>query len=233
MMEKLMNLTTRLAASAMSFAHLGSVGRGKSAAADDDKDYKDDDKKDDDKKDAKKDASAKKADDQDDTGDDDASARADDPSAEDDDDKDDKKGKAKKASAEDDDDKDDKKGKASATAHGPGDEDEDDAEELHGKSIVASARLREQARCAAIMNCRAAGRNVPLAARLALTTRMTRDEAIGILEDTPAAPEPASQSRASRNPRLGSGGDVAVDSKAALSASWDRAFEKAGAVRRK
>jgi hypothetical protein len=231
MMEKLMNLTTRLAASAISFAHLGSV-RGKSArAADDkDKDYKDDDKDDD------KDASAKKADDQEDTGDDDAKAKADDPSAEDDDDKDEKKGKAKTASAEDDDDEDDKKpeGKkgSKASARGP-DEDEDDAEELHGKSAVARARLREQARCAAIMGCRAAGRNVPLAAQLALSTRMTRDEAIAVLENTPAASADASLSRAARNPRLGSGGDVAVDSKAALSAGWDRAFEKAGAVRRK
>lgn len=229
-----MNLTTRLAASAISFAHLGSV-RGKSArAADDkDKDYKDDDKDD------EKDASAKKADDEDDTGDDDASARADDPSAEDDDDKDDKdekKGKAKTASAEDDDDKDDKKpeGKkgSKASASGP-DEDEDDAEELHGKSAVARARLREQARCAAIMGCRAAGRNVPLAAQLALSTRMTRDEAIAVLENTPAASADTSSSRAARNPRLGSGGEVAMDSKAALSAGWDRAFEKAGAVRRK
>lgn len=225
-----MNLTTRLAASAISFAHLGSV-RGKSArAADDkDKDYKDDDKDDD------KDASAKKADDQEDTGDDDAKAKADDPSAEDDDDKDEKKGKAKTASAEDDDDEDDKKPegkKGKASARGP-DEDEDDAEELHGKSAVARARLREQARCAAIMGCRAAGRNVPLAAQLALSTRMTRDEAIAVLENTPAASADASLSRAARNPRLGSGGDVAVDSKAALSAGWDRAFEKAGAVRRK
>jgi hypothetical protein len=232
MMEKLMNLTTRLAASAMSFAHLGSVGRGKSARADDkDKDYKDD--KDDDK-------DAKKADDQGDTGDDDASAKADDPSAEDDDDENEKQKspegkKGKKASSEDDDDENEKqkspegkKGKASAK-----DEDEDDDDEMHGKSAIARARLREQARCAAIMGCRAAGRNVPLAAQLALATRMTREEAIAVLENTPAANADASLSRAARNPQLGSGGHVAADSPAALQASWDRAFEKAGAVRRK
>lgn len=213
-----MNLTTRLAASALSFAHLSSVGRGKQAKADDkDKDYRD-------KDDGEGDDKRAESDDENDTGDQDA--KADDPSAGEDDDEENRKQKSpdgkksKRASAEDDDD-----GKKT---------DEDDSEEMHGSSAIARARLREQARCAAIMGCRAAGRNVPLAARLALTTRMTREEAIGVLEDSPAASAvDTSASRAARNPRLGAGGDKSVDAVAAVAASWDRAFEKVGAVRRK
>jgi hypothetical protein len=214
-----MNLSTRIAASALSFAHLASVGRGKQAKADDkDKDYRD---KDDDKE------ARAKADDEND--DDDSKAKADEPGADDDDDEEDKKQKSpdgkksKRAKAEEDDDDDGGKKK---------DDDEDDSEEMHGKSAAARARLREQARCAAIMGCRAAGRNVVLAAQLALTTRMTREEAIGVLETTPAATVPG-QGREARNPRLGGGGEHAQDSKTALAASWDRAFEKVGAVRRK
>ena len=210
-------LSTRLAASALSFAHLASVGRGKQAKADDkDKDYRDD---------KDKEASAE-SDDENDTGDGDSKeARADDPNAEDDDDDENKKQKApdgkksKRAKAEEDDDE--KK-----------DDDEDDSEELRGNSAIARARLREQARCAAIMGCRAAARNVPLAARLALTTRMSSAEAIGVLESTPAADD-TSASRAARNPRLGNGGEKSIDQRAAVDASWDRAFAKVGAVRRK
>lgn len=215
-----MNLTTRLAASALSFAHLSSVGRGKQAKADDkDKDYRD-------KDDGEGDDKRAESDDENDTGDQDA--KADDPSAGEDDDEENRKQKSpdgkksKRAKAEEDDDDDRKK------------TDEDDSEEMHGSSAIARARLREQARCAAIMGCRAAGRNVPLAARLALTTRMTREEAIGVLEDSPAASAvDTSASRAARNPRLGAGGDKSVDAVAAVAASWDRAFEKVGAVRRK
>ncbi|MEX3635963.1 hypothetical protein [Paraburkholderia sp. BR14320] len=201
----------------MSFAHLSSVGRGKQAKADD-KDYRDEEEDDD------KQASARAEDDENDSGDEDA--KAEDPAAEDDDDEDEKKApegkKAKRAKAEDDSGDDDEK------------KDEDDSEELHGKSAIACARLREQARCAAIMGCRAAGRNVPLAAQLALTTRMTRQEAIAVLEAAPAAAIDTSAGRAARNPRLGAGGEKSGGDRAtAIAASWDRAFEKVGAVRRK
>lgn len=215
-------LSTRLAASALSFAHLASVGRGKQAKADDkDKDYRDD---------KDKEASAE-SDDENDTGDGDSKeARADDPNAEDDDDDDENKKqkapdgkKSKRAKAEEDDD---------AGKKGDDEDEEDDSEELRGKSAIARARLREQARCAAIMGCRAAARNVPLAARLALTTRMSSAEAIGVLESTPAADD-TSASRAARNPRLGNGGEKSIDQRAAVDASWDRAFAKVGAVRRK
>jgi hypothetical protein len=219
-------LTTRLAASALSFSHLASLGRGKQAKADDkDKDYRD---KDDDKE-----ASARAEDDDEDkdknnTGDDDSKAKADEPGAEDDDEDNEKKEpgskgkKSKRAKAEDDDEDE----QASA------EKDDDDEDELHGKNAIARARLREQARCAAIMGCRAAGRNVPLAAQLALTTRMTREEAIGVLQSTPAA-VPIGSGRELRNPKLGGGGERAMDSTAQVAASWDRAFQMAGAVRRK
>lgn len=211
-----MKLLANRVANALSFAHLVPVRKGESAsvtaaaaaAADDDKDDDKDDK-----------ASARaKADD--DSGDDDQ-ARADDPSAGDDDEEDkDKKGKRAKAADDEPKKKDDDSG-------------EDDDEEMRGKSAIARARLREQARCAEIMGCRAAGRNVVLAAQLALTTRLTRTEAIAMLETTPSA-APVGQGREARNPKLGSsGGDVTQHSAAAISASWERAFEKAGASRRK
>ena len=203
-----------LAARGLSFAHLAGIG---SARAEDDKD---EDKK------AKAKAKAKAEDEKDD----DESQNRDDGDAKADDDEDD-------AKAEDDDQKDDepksKKAKAKAKAKSEEDEDDededaeddDDEEEMRGNSVASRARRREQARCASIMSSRAAGRNVVLAANLAFTTRMTRTEALAILDATPAA-SVAGQGRAARNPSLGAGGDLSGNSKAAASAGWDRAFSK-------
>lgn len=200
-----------LAARGLSFAHLAGIG---SARAEDDKDE--------DKKDAKAKAKAEEDDEDDKSKDrDDGDAKAED------DDKDDEK-------AEDDEKKDDdepkgKKAKAKAKADDEDDEDakaeDDDEEEMRGNSASAKARRREQARCAAIMGSRAAGRNVVLAANLAFTTRMTRKEALTVLEGTPAATV-AGQGRSARNPSLGAGGEVSGNSKAAAAAGWDRAFAK-------
>ncbi|MGO4416624.1 hypothetical protein AB4Z27_27010 [Cupriavidus sp. KB_39] len=102
---------------------------------------------------------------------------------------------------------------------------EDDEDEMRGKSAVARARIREQARCAAIMGSKAAGRNVELAANLAFKTRMTRQEALAILRTSPGALS-ASQERSSRNPRLGAGAESQRSSSQAAAAGWDRAFSK-------
>lgn len=104
-------------------------------------------------------------------------------------------------------------------------DDDDEDEEMRGKSAIARARRREQARCAAIMGCKAAARNVVLAANLAFNTRMGRKEAIAVLNGTPAAAN-ANLARQARNPSLGAGGEASRNPAAAAAASWDRAFSK-------
>lgn len=204
-----------LAARGLSFAHLA----GRSALAS----RAESDEEDDEKKDARRaesdDPEEQDRDDKDgkkgkraDTGDNE------DESAEDDEDKKDDKAKGKKAKASDSDEADDEEDDESA------EDDDDDDEEMRGKGAVARARRREQARCAAIMGSKAAGRNVELAANLAFKTRMTRQEALAILRSSPAAV--STMSRSARNPSLGAGGDLSGNSKAAASAGWDRAFSK-------
>lgn len=109
-------------------------------------------------------------------------------------------------------------------------DDDDDEEEMRGKSAAARARRRERARCAAIFASKGAGRNPVLACKLAFTTSMTRSEAIEVLNGTPAAEGGRSQRQ---NPRLALDGDRGgMSGDQAIQASWDRAFEKAGAKRR-
>lgn len=207
-----------LAARGLSFAHLaGLTARARAEG---------DEPEDEDKKDARR-------------------AEDDEPEEQDRDDKDSKKGKraseADDEDAEDDDKKDDtaKKGKKAKAAEEEKDEDDeraddedDDDEEMRGKSADARARRREQARCASIMGSKAAGRNVELAANLAFKTRMTRQEALAILQSTPAATAP-SQGRSARNPSLGAGGEVQGNSRQAAAAGWDRAFAKVSRSGRK
>lgn len=108
-------------------------------------------------------------------------------------------------------------------------DDDDDEEEMRGKSAAARARRRERARCAAIFASKGAGRNPVLACKLAFNTTMTRNEAIAVLNETPA-PE---GNRSRQNPRLALDGDRGgMSGDQAIQASWDRAFEKAGAKRR-
>jgi hypothetical protein len=190
-------------ANALSFAHL--TGFAKADEPNDERDRRDDaedddpEKKDQDREngDSKK---GKKAEDKKD----DDSAQDDEPEKNDDDDK---KAKSK---AEDDDDSDA--------------EDEDDKDdEMHGKSAAAAARRRERARCAAIFGTKAAGKNPALAANLAFNTRMTRKEAIVVLESTPAAG--GFSGRSARNPNLGTGAAL-PSSKQAVASNWDAAFKK-------
>jgi hypothetical protein len=109
---------------------------------------------------------------------------------------------------------------------------EDDDEEMRGKSAVARARLREQARCAAIFASKAAARNPMLAANLAFKTRMTRAEAIATLEGTPAPASAAQSNRAARNPNLGADGGAKPTRQQALAARWDENLKAANPVRR-
>ena len=208
-----------LAARGLSFAHLAGLNR-KSAKAEGDE------PEDDDTKDAKGRAEGDDPDDQNrDSGNSKKGQRAedddDDVNAEDDtpDDEDKPTGKGAKGSKADDEEAEDD------------DEADDREEEMRGKSAVASARRREQARCAAIMGSKAAGRNVALAASLAFNTRMTRQEAISVLQSTPAAS--TNTGRSSRNPALGAGGEVSPNSKVAIQSSWDRAMQRANPSRSK
>ena len=58
----------------------------------------------------------------------------------------------------------------------------DSKDEMHGCSLVATARRRERARCAAIFASPAAAAHLALAANLAFKTRMTRGDAVALLE---------------------------------------------------
>ncbi len=199
-----------LAARGLSFAHLASLST-KAAKAEDDEEKKD----------------AKAEDGKDDEDEDKKDARADDG---DDDKKDnDKSSKAKSKAESDDDedaeeDEDDKKAKA--------DDGDDDDEEMRGKSAVAKARRREQARCAAIFASPAAGCNPVLAANLAFNTRMTRAEALATLEGTPAPASAAHVNRAARNPNLGVDGGAKPSPRQALAARWDANLKAANPSRR-
>jgi hypothetical protein len=131
--------------------------------------------------------------------------------------------KGKKAKAADDDGDGDDDGDPAA-------DDDDDEEEMRGKSAAARARRRERARCAAIFASKGAGRNPVLACKLAFTTSMTRSEAIEVLDGSPA-PEGSRGRR--QNPNLGIDSDRNANSEQSIAASWDVAFQKAGAKRRR
>ncbi|BCF96628.1 hypothetical protein PPGU19_011970 [Paraburkholderia sp. PGU19] len=218
-----------LAARGLSFAHLASLSNRASKAEDDEekKDARAEGDSDDEEEntdrnrddgDSKKSKKARAEDDDDD-------------GAEDDGQKSGKKAKkaedgdeSKDYAEEDDDDGAEDDGQKSGKRAEEDGDDED--EEMRGKSAVARARRREQARCAAIMGHKAAGRNVVLAANLAFNTRMGRKEAIAVLQATPAASTPG-QGRQARNPNLGAGGEMHRNPQREASAGWDRAFSKA------
>jgi len=224
-----------LAARGLSFAHLAGLS-AKAAKAEDDEDRKDaraegdsDDEEDNtdrnrDDGDAKKGKAKSKAkaedkDDEDDQGDD-GQKSGKKAKAEDGDD-------TKDYDAEEDDDEDDQgdDGQKSGKRAKAEEDDDDEDEEMRGKSAVARARRREQARCAAIFASKAAARNPVLAANLAFNTRMGRKEALAVLQNTPAASVPG-QGRQARNPNLGAGGEMHRNPAAAASAGWDRSFAK-------
>lgn len=211
--------------SALSFAHLASLGRRAARAEVDDKPAERD----------HEDTSAKKAEKRDDETDDeyanrmkaddesqDAKAECDDkdePKAEDED-------QDAKAEVDEKDDEDKPKGKAKVKA-----EDDDKDEEMRGSSAAASARRREQARCAAIFASASAARNPVLAANLAFKTRMSRAESLALLEATPGAAAQSNTVRSARNPNVSTGGSAQPTTAQASASSWDRAF-KAVAPRR-
>lgn len=211
MSTTLRNLMSR---GGLSFAHLGRNSR----ASDDNSDSDDDN----DKGKKSKRASDESDDDQQDREDGDSKtgkhAESDDPDEEDEND-DSGKGKGKKSKRAADDENDER-----------AEEDDEDEEEMRGKSAAARARRRERARCAAIFATKGAGRNPVLAAKLAFSSAMPRSEAIAILNGSPA-PEGNRVQR--RNPNLGIDGERHVNSEQAIAASWDVAFQKAGAKPRR
>jgi hypothetical protein len=118
---------------------------------------------------------------------------------------------------------------AAPAAEASAEDEDDDEAEMRGASAEATARARERARCAAILASAGAARNPVLACSLAFSTSMTRSQAIATLDAMPEPANPASQSRASRNPNLGTGGDPHVTPAQAQAAGWDRAFKQATA----
>jgi hypothetical protein len=126
-----------------------------------------------------------------------------------------------------------KRGKAEENDDDTSAED-DDEDEMKGKSSAASARRREQARISHILGHKAAANNPLLAVSLACTTRMTRKEAVAVLQQQPARADQddggnrhARRDRQDRNARLG-GDAPAPSGKQAIAASWGAAFEKVG-----
>lgn len=94
----------------------------------------------------------------------------------------------------------------------------------------AQGRLRERARIAAILGSPAGQRNFELAKSLAFDTRMTRKEAIALLDATPA-PAPrgsfAHPERAAKNPTIGAS-LLPASKEQAIVGGWDRAFAQVG-----
>lgn len=118
---------------------------------------------------------------------------------------------------------------AAAPAQAEVSAEDDDEAEMRGASAETQARERERARCAAILASAGAARNPVLACSLAFSTTMTRAQAIATLDAMPEQANPATQSRASRNPNLGAGGDAHVTPSQAQAAGWDRAFKQVNA----
>jgi len=94
------------------------------------------------------------------------------------------------------------------------------------QALCNAARDRERARCEAIVTCAAAAGNPSLAKALAFGSRMTRKEAIAMLEATPAvaAADPVNLARAARNPRIGAGGADAPSSQQSASSRMNAAL---------
>ncbi|MBB5414100.1 hypothetical protein [Paraburkholderia atlantica] len=193
-----------LAARGLSFAHL--AGLSAKAKAEDDK------PEDEDKKDAKAEGDEPEDDEKKE------GARADEG--------DDEKKDAKAEDDEDDAKAEDEDGKKEAKAD---DGDDDNDEEMRGNSASAKARRREQARCAAIFASKAAARNPVLAANLAFNTRMSRQEALAILESTPA--QASHSDRSARNPNIGVNG-AKQSPQQAMAARWDQNLKAANPSRR-
>lgn len=198
----------------MSFAHLAGIGARADADKPDDEEKKDDDKSAKGAK-AEGDDERKKRDDETDDEyaarmaamDDDESADGDDPEKKDDD-----EGEKSKAKSEDD----------------------DKDEEMRGSSAAAQARLREQARCAAIFSHKAAAAHPVVAANLAFTTRMSRSEALAVLDGLPAkATAPGHASRAARNPSgIAGSATPSLTGAQATAARWDANLQAASGKRK-
>jgi hypothetical protein len=112
---------------------------------------------------------------------------------------------------------------ALATVRGNVDTDQD----MQGDSLLARARARERARCAAIMGSAEGQRNPMLAANLAFKTRITRVEALALLAGTAPVATSLHPERASRNPRIGAFVGSGASPGAMVAAGWDRAFAQA------
>ncbi|MFC4705520.1 hypothetical protein ACFPAA_17940 [Paraburkholderia caffeinitolerans] len=211
----------------MSFAHLGRGARSEDERPGDDDDSgkgkkgkraadEDDEQQDRDDGDSKRGKRAEGGD-SDDDDEDDPDNDVDDEDEPNDDSGKGKRGKKGKRAADDEDDE-------------RAEDDDDDEEEMRGQSSAARARRRERARCAAIFASKGAGRNPELACNLAFETTMTRSQVISVLNKTRGS---AGGTQTRRNPNLGSGDAPRMSQEQAVEASWDSAFQKAGAKPRR
>lgn len=119
---------------------------------------------------------------------------------------------------------------------GEGDDcDDDEEEDRDDAKADASVRVakaeargarRMQRRIGKILSSPAAARNMKLAAKLACNTMMAADQAIVIVEETPAANSNRLEDRMSRAPttRVPQGGATAPTPDAKIHAFWDTAF---------
>lgn len=149
--------------------------------------------------------------------------------AEGDDDKGAKKAKKKaKKTARADEDTDDDASNEDDDPDADGDDDDNDEEsdrrEARGNSPMRAARLRERSRIAAILESPAAAANLDYAVKVALTTDLTRSQAISLLN---AAPKPAAGGRLADRmadygaQRPGPGAAPIPKGQAAIDALWD------------
>lgn len=102
------------------------------------------------------------------------------------------------------------------------DEDEDEDEEDDDEYM--EARARERRRVQAILTSPHAARAVQLAAHLAFDTSMPRQQAIAILERTPAGGGLNAAMAGVQQPNLGNGGRADKPDGEAIAKGWDKAF---------
>ncbi|MDR3408464.1 MAG: hypothetical protein P4L68_08200 [Methylovirgula sp.] len=244
-----------LMAGASRFAHYAGLGRRRRAADGNDegeeygnrkdgrKAEDDDDRDGDEDETARRGRKSKRAEDRDDDGkgdkDEDSARRSKKSRADDDegDDADDGARKSRKSKAAEDDEDEDydrrdaRRSKKSHADDDDGDDDEDEEREMNGRSAVASGRRRERRRCCAILEAAADAMGNPALLESALTQMESTHGtgyAVRRIQRAARAAETndRSESRARRNPNVGSDSPPSRGSAAEAAKGWGAAIAK-------